>query len=210
MKYKDFRDFKIVRNCKREYKNYKSYLPNLADDFKHRCAYCNMLDKYISQGYPIDHFIPREVYEKAKLAELEYDYNNLMYCCPKCNNSKSSQYEGNIYDGSYKNEMFYNPVDIDYNNIFYRNEYGGISSEDVKGKDMIINLKLFSPIYHFSFLIEEVTDVVDKLDKKIEETTDPIEKEYYNEAYIKLSKFLRKITVLFNCNYYNNSVKKDN
>lgn len=209
MKYKDFRNYKIVRNCKKEYKDYKSYLPNLADDFKHRCAYCNTHDKYMSQGYSIDHFIPREAYKKANLTELEFDYNNLMYCCPKCNSSKCSQYSGNIHDGSYKNEFFYNPVDIDYNDIFYRNDYGGISSEDVKGKDMIIRLKLFSPIYNFSFLIEEVTEVVDKLEKKIQETTDLNEKEYYSKAYIKLNNFLRKITVLFNCNYYNNSVKMD-
>lgn len=209
MKYKDFRNYKIVRNCKREYKDYKFYLSNLADDFKHRCAYCNTHDKYMSQGYPIDHFIPREIYEKANLKDLETDYNNLMYCCPKCNNSKSSQYEGNIYDGSYNNDFFYNPVDTDYNDIFYRNEYGGISSEDNKGKNMIIILKLFSPIYNFSFLIEEVTTVVDRLDKKIEETTDLVEKEYYEKAYRKLCSFLRRITVLFNCNYYNNSVKKD-
>ena len=208
MKYKDFRNYKIVRNCTKEYKNYKSYLSNLADDFKHRCAYCNTHDKYISQGYPIDHFIPREAYENAGLKKLESDYNNLMYCCPKCNNSKSSQYEGNVHDGSFQNNFFYNPVDVNYNDIFYRNEYGGISSEDVKGKDMIIRLKLFSPMYNLSFLIEEITDVVDKLEQKIEETTDYVEREYYNKAYIKLNNFLRKITVLFNCNYYSNSVKK--
>lgn len=209
MKYKDFRNYKIVRSCKKEYKNYKSYLSYLADDFQHRCAYCNTKDKYISQGFTADHFIPRAIYEKASLKKLETDYNNLMYCCPKCNITKSSKYEGNIYDGSYNNDLFYNPVDIDYNDIFYRNEYGGISSEDAKGKDMIIRLKLFSPIYNLSFLIEEVTDVLDKLNIKIKEATDKVEKEYYTKAYIKLNEFLRKITTLFNCNYYDNSVKKE-
>ena len=166
MKYKNFRNFRIVRNCKREYKNYKSYLPNLASDFNHRCAYCNTHDRYISQGYPIDHFIPRETYEKAGLMELEYDYNNLMYCCPKCNNSKSSQYEGNINDGSYQNDFFYNPVDIDYNDIFYRNEYGGISSEDIKGKDMIIRLKLYYSIYYFSFFVKFCNFFLYRMQKK--------------------------------------------
>jgi len=207
MKYKDFRNFKIVKNCRKEYKNYKSYLSNLADDFKHRCAYCNTHDKYMNQGYSIDHFIPREIYEKNNLKKLEYDYNNLMYCCPKCNNSKSSQYEGDINNGRYENTLFYNPIDVDYNDIFYRNEYGGISSNDTKGKEMIIRLKLFYPIYNLSFLIEEVTDVIDKLEQKIQKTNDLTEKEYYNLAYIKLNKFLRIIIVLFNCNYYTNSVK---
>lgn len=209
MKYKDFRNYKIVKNCKKEYKNYKLYLPNLADDFKHRCAYCNTHDKYMNQGYSIDHFIPREVYEKADLKKLEYDYNNLMYCCPKCNNSKSSQYAGSIHNDNYENTLFYNPIDVDYNDIFYRNEYGGISSEDSKGKEMIIRLKLFYPIYNLSFLIEEVTEIVNILEEKIIKTTDLDKKNYFIEANMKLNRFLRKITILFNCNYYNNSVKKE-
>ncbi len=209
MKYKDFRNFRITRNCKKEYDNYKSYLSNLAEDFNHRCAYCNTLDKHMNQSYPIDHFIPQEALKGTDMEKLIHDYNNLMYCCPKCNNTKSSQYKGDIHDGSYNNDLFYNPVDTDYNEIFYRNEYGGISSEDMKGKDMIINLKLFSPIYNFSFLIEEVTEVLNKINDKIEKTTDQSEKEYYNEAYRKLNVFLLRIRDLFNCNYYKNSVKED-
>ncbi len=210
MKYKDFRNFKIVRNCKKEYKRYQSYLPYLGKDFNNRCAYCNTLDNYINENYRVDHFIPQDVLKNTDMEKLICDYNNLMYCCPKCNITKSSQYEGDIHDGSYNNDLFYNPVDIDYNEIFYRNEYGGISSEDLKGKEMIINLKLYSPVYNLSFLIEEVTDVLKKLDKKIDETNDSVKKEYYNKAYRKLNIFLMRIRDLFNCNYYNNSIRREN
>ncbi len=209
MKYKDFRNFKIERNCTKKYIQYRSYLPYLGEDFKHRCAYCNMHDEIITENYRVDHFIPQTVLINTDKESLIYDYNNLMYCCPKCNGTKSSQYKGNIHDGSYNNELFYNPVEVDYNKIFYRNEYGGISSEDKKGKEMIINLKLFSPIYNFSFLIEEITETLEKLNKKIETTTDISEKEKYNEIYRRLDSFLLKIRRLFNSNYYNNSIRRN-
>lgn len=207
MKYKDFRNFKIIRNCNKKYKRFQSYLPYLGEDFNHRCAYCNTYDRLISENYRVDHFIPQDAVRNTDMEELICDYNNLMYCCPKCNITKSSQYEGDIHDGSYNNSLFYNPVEIDYNKIFYRNEYGGITSEDKKGKEMIISLKLFSPIYNFSFLIEEITNVLKKLDEKIEKTTESNEKSYYSEAYRRLNSFLLNIRDLLSCNYYNNSIK---
>ena len=207
MRYKKFRDFSIIRNCKKRYKTYRRYRENLKEDFKNRCAYCNMPDNIIApESFEIDHFIPKNAFENIR-PELEYEYDNLMYSCPKCNGNKSDKYKGDINNGKIENEFFYNPVEIDYNKIFYRNEYGGISSEDKKGKEMIISLKLFSPIYNFSFLIEEITDVLKKLDEKIEKTTESNEKSYYSEAYRRLNSFLLNIRDLLSCNYYNNSIK---
>ena len=209
MKYKDFRSFKIVRNCNEKYKDYKSYLSNLSTDFKHRCAYCNTHDQYINESYQIDHFIPQQVFKNTDMEKLKYDYNNLMYCCPKCNKAKGFKYKGNIYDGSYQNELFYNPVDTDYNEIFYRNEFGKISSEDSKGKYMIINMKLYSQIYDLAFLIEEISEVLNKIKDKVDKTLSTDDKQYYSEAYIKLNTYLLNLTRLFNCNYYHNSVKEN-
>lgn len=206
MKYKDFREHKIIRTCTRQYKNYISYREKLSSDFKHRCAYCNMLDSYIQQNYSIDHFIPRKVFKDTEMAYLEYDYNNLMYSCPKCNNSKKDQYEGNIYDKTYNNDFFYNPVYVDYNTIFYRDEYGGIQSEDLKGREMIIRLKLYKGIYHLAFLIEEIENTLIKINSKINQSTGE-EKEYYNEAYRKLNNFLLVINKLFSCSYYESTTK---
>lgn len=207
MKYKDFRNFRITRSCNKQYKDYKSYIEYLAIDFKHRCAYCNMLDRIINENFRIDHFIPQTVAKNNNMESLIYDYNNLVYCCPKCNSTKSSQYAGNIHDGTYNNQLFYNPVDTDYNDIFYRNEYGGISSEDKKGKEMIINLKLFLPTYYFSFLIEEIEYTLKRIDRKLDSACDSIQRKKYQQAYFELNDFLMKIRDLFNCDYYNNSVK---
>lgn len=208
MKYKDFRNFKITRTCKKKYNRFNNYLSFLRKDFNKRCAYCNTDDMLLNENYRVDHFIPQKVIIDANKPSLLTDYNNLMYCCPKCNLSKSSKYSGNINDGSYNNDLFYNPVDIDYNKIFYRNEYGGISSEDQKGKNMIINLKLYSPIYNFAFLIEEIEEVKEKLVSKMEGNIE--QKEKYMEIYLKLDTYKKRIENLFKCNYYNNSVRKEN
>lgn len=208
MKYKDFRNYKIVRNCQKTFNDYHSYIYNLSEDFNHRCAYCNMSDRIISQGFAIDHFIPMAAFKDTEKQSLENDYNNLIYSCPKCNNTKRDQYDGNLEDDTYENNLFYNPVDVDYNNIFYRNEYGGISSEDIKGKEMIVNLRLYSPIYNLSFLIEEIDNLLEKINNKAEKCQDADLRKYYNEVHRKLYNYLRLLFILFNCNYYNNSIKK--
>lgn len=93
MKYKDFRNYNIKRTCNKKFKDYKKYKKYLAEDFKHRCAYCNTLDSIAKpMHFAVDHFVPREVF-KGKNDSLDTDYNNLMYACEKCNLAKSSKYE---------------------------------------------------------------------------------------------------------------------
>lgn len=207
MKYKRFRCHLIQRSCTEKYKDYHQYLRYLAKDFGNRCAYCNTIDNIMSQNFVVDHFIPRKYFINTDREELEIDYNNLMYSCPKCNIAKSSQYDGDINDGTYNNNYFYNPIDTNYDEIFFRNEFGTILSDDTKGKDMIIRLKLFSPIYNLAFLIEEIKNTLAKIKIKIDKTSDIKEKQYYDEAYIKLNEYLLDLQNLFNCNYYKNSVK---
>lgn len=93
MKYKDFRNHIIKRTCNKKLKDYTSYKKYLAEDFKHRCAYCNTLDSIASPMlFTVDHFVPRDVF-KEKNISLDTDYNNLMYSCIKCNLAKSNKYE---------------------------------------------------------------------------------------------------------------------
>lgn len=166
MRYKDFRNFKIIKNCTKKYKTHSHYRECLANDFKNRCAYCNMPDSIIApKSFEIDHFIPRNIFKNIK-PELEYDYDNLMYSCPKCNGNKSDNYKGNIKSEKIENDLFYNPVEIDYNDIFYRNEYGGISSEDSKGNEMILILNLYNPIHNFAWIIDNIEEVQKKLFKR--------------------------------------------
>lgn len=209
MKYKNFRNFKITRTCTKKYTTHSSYKENLQKDFKNRCAYCNMLDVIIApKPFEIDHFIPRNIFEEIK-PELEYDYDNLMYSCPKCNGYKSDNYKGDINSEGKENELFYNPVKVDYNDVFYRNEYGGISSEDTKGNEMILILKLYNPIHNFSWIIDNIQEIQDKINKKMKEMGD-IKKEEYKkleEAEYRLLKYKDKFINLFKANYYNKNWK---
>ena len=57
---------------------------------------------------------------------------------------------------------------IDYNSIFYRNELGGISSDDQLGKEMIKRLKLYRTIQNYAWVLELIDNVIKKLDCQIE------------------------------------------
>lgn len=206
MKYKEFRNFKIVRSCKEEFADYHDYKSYLKNDFHERCAYCNTKDSLIApEPFHIDHFIPRKSFQK-NFKELEGDYNNLMYCCPKCNATKGQKFQGNIQEKKYQNDLFYNPVDVDYNQIFYRDEYGGISSDEEKGREMISRLRLFSPIYKLAFLLEEIENVKVLLSKKIDSSFTQEMKNRYLELYFKLDAYYIFLKNIFNLNYHN--VKK--
>ncbi len=183
MKYADFKEHEIKRTCTESFDNEGKYRKFLRKDFHHRCCYCNMDDRLITQSYHIDHFIPKRAFE-GKRDSLKTDYNNLMWSCPKCNMSKGGKYEGDIINNSrIENELFYNPVVTDYNTIFYRNELGGIDSDDPKGREMIHLLKLYRPIHNLAWLVERIDHLCDALKQKIKKETDPEKKKLYESAY---------------------------
>lgn len=169
MKYKEFRDFKIERTCSKKLKKYKSYKKYLKKDFHDRCAYCNTWDHIIKPlKFSIDHYVPRKIFKNIDKS-LDNNYNNLMYTCQKCNREKSAKYQGKMDDLEIKNELFINPVEEDYNKIFYRNEYGGIDSDDERGRKMIIELKLHRPLYNIVWLAEQVYIAREKLKNKMQD-----------------------------------------
>lgn len=190
---KEFRKHIIVRNCTKEYKDYHSYRPYLEQDFMHRCAYCDMHDEWIAPlSFQIDHFIPREKFEKAGRTDLDNDYRNLMYACPACNRLKSDCFDGEIPEREISNPYLYNPVDVDYNKIFYRDEDGYIRSEDPLGRQMIRQLQLYRPTKHMAWLLDEVKTVYDELEQKIEEEKDSHKKQLLESAQDKLGAELYK------------------
>ena len=187
MKYDEFRNFKITRTCNKEYKRYKSYKKFLKKDFHNRCAYCNTWDFIIEPlGFAIDHYVPRKTFKNIDKT-FNNNYNNLMYVCPKCNREKSDKFKGNTNKLEIKNELFYNPVEKDYNQIFFRNEFGGIDSEDEKAREMMKELKLYRPLYNFAWLLEKLINTRDKIKSKINENNISLEKKE------KLEKCLTKI-----------------
>ncbi|AEY65604.1 HNH endonuclease signature motif containing protein [Clostridium sp. BNL1100] len=162
-----FRDFSIKRSCNKNYTNYTRYKPYLKQDFSCRCAYCNLLDTSITTPFEVDHFIPRDTF-KDDWPECDTLYENLIYSCKKCNIAKSSQFSGDISPKKIINEFFYNPVLEDYGEIFYRNDYGGIDSDDLKGREMIKRLKLYRPIHNIAWLCEALKNLLVKINNQIE------------------------------------------
>lgn len=163
-----FRDFIITRTCTKQYLDPTSYKPFLKTDFSSRCAYCNLLDSIVTTPFEVDHYIPRDVY-KVEWPECESLYDNLIYSCKKCNREKSSHFIGDISGRKIVNDYFYNPVEIDYGLLFFRNDLGGIDSEDEKGREMIEKLKLYRPIHNMAWICETLQITLEKLKNKIDE-----------------------------------------
>lgn len=187
MRYEKFKEHQIVRTCKEQFDKYSKYKPYLEKDFKERCCYCNMPSELLTIPYHVEHFIPVKVFE-GKKDSLLTDYNNLMWACPKCNLSKGNKYEGDLLNSTkIENKLFYNPVEVDYNDIFFRNEIGGIESEDPKGQEMIKILKLYRPIHNLAWLIERLEKLALKLEKEAEKEHDLERKRLLNDAAGKVA-----------------------
>ena len=125
-----------------------------------------------------------------------------MWACPKCNLSKGDKYKGD-FQGSSKieNELFYNPVEVDYNDIFFRNEIGGIDSEDEKGREMIKLLKLYRPIHNLAWLIERLEKLTLNLEQAAKRETDLARKELLSKAAGKVALECVKKSKLFRAAY---------
>ncbi|MBS5065261.1 MAG: HNH endonuclease [Hungatella hathewayi] len=201
MKYAKFKNHKIQRTCTKKFDYFRSYAPYLQKDFQGRCCYCNMSDELLTVSFHVEHFIPQKSFEGVK-DTLKTDYNNLMWACPKCNLSKGNKYKGSLLDNDkIENELFYNPVDIDYNDIFYRNELGGIESDDPKGKEMIKLLKLYRPVHNFAWLLERLENLTIQLDAKEKQEEDEERAKILGEALKKAGVECIKLEQLFRAVY---------
>jgi len=102
---------------------YQSYRQELQEDFNARCGYCDDHESWKNSFYEIDHFIP-----KILLSENEHaDYNNLVFSCRYCNNSKSNKWPTN--DRVHCNDGkigFIDPCNGEYDIQFERNLKGEI------------------------------------------------------------------------------------
>lgn len=200
MKY-NFKDHKITRTCNEKFDDYHKYEPYLIKDFSSRCAYCNLCDKDISNSFEIDHYIPKKAF-KEKRNELLTLYDNLVYSCKKCNQTKSSKFNGDVYSNPLNNELFYNPAVVDYNTIFYRNETGSILSEDGKGQNMIKLLRLYRPIHNLAWICEKLKEKYSRIEVKMSElNTESAEYQVYKEIKYKLLELYSGLRDYFIANY---------
>ena len=202
-----FRDFRITRNCDKSFDDYHDYKDYLKKDFHERCAYCNLSMRNITSFFETDHYIPRKEFE-TEWPDLDTDYNNLMWACRKCNLAKSSQFKGDLTKRIIDNELFYDPTQVDYNEIFFRDEFCGIASVDEKGMNMISLLKLYRPIHNLAFFCEITNKLVSKLDKKLM-MLDCNSEEYaaIHELRMELKDLYSDSRDLFIANYNNNDFK---
>lgn len=203
MRYQNFRNFRITKTCSKTLKPYQAYKPYLKKDFHDRCAYCNTLDFIIAPlPYHIDHYIPKKIFN-SKRPELETNYDNLMYSCPKCNRKKGDLYKGDITVEKIENELFYNPVEVDYNEVFYRDEYGTINSEDEKGRNMINLLELYKPIYNITWLLDEILTTKQKIENKLTQNIKQEVRQKLEDALRQLKDYYFEVESVFKSNYYN-------
>jgi hypothetical protein len=75
----------VRRHGPRGYRYYSLFRPWLRDEFSFRCVYCLRREQWekASVIFHIDHF-----YSVIGYPNLINDYDNLLYCCAKCNLAK--------------------------------------------------------------------------------------------------------------------------
>ena len=86
----------------------------LKEDFHSKCAYCGWEDDCYNGGpFHIEH-----IKNKDKYPESVDDYQNMAFVCSICNTSK----------GNKEVEQYIDPVDSEFQKLFYRNKVGAIVS----------------------------------------------------------------------------------
>lgn len=192
MKASCFKTHTITRSCPPRKNDYRDYRSLLRQDFCGRCAYCNSSDSDIAViPFEIDHFIPKKVCISSDREDLLTDYRNLVYSCKKCNNAKGAQHSGELVAEFPTNQLFYDPVETDYNTVFYRNELGAICSITDKGKRQIERLRLFRLFYALAWICEQTNELAEKLKAAIAAEQDEAIRERLTEAYNKMNEQYR-------------------
>lgn len=140
----------------------------LIDDFDHRCAYCDDLDKYSggSKMYHVEHFAPKE-----KFSELEFQYDNLLYSCPYCNISKSNKWPSKSSSVNVVgNKGFVDPCTDEYEKHLGRYESGEIYYTTQLGRYMFYEMKLYLQrhqlIYNLGRIHTKLKEVKKEIDRR--------------------------------------------
>ena len=139
----------------------------LAIDFKHRCAYCDDLDSIYGgeRTYDVEHFAPKE-----KFPELEFTYDNLLYACTYCNNSKSNDWPSDDSAVCVVGERGYiDPCKKEYYNHLDRDEdTGRIQYRSELGKYMYNHLKLYLKRHEIIYMLDKLQTKIKQLEESIQ------------------------------------------
>ena len=167
----------------------KANKKRLIDDFEHRCAYCDDLDKYSggSKFYHVEHFAPKE-----KFPELEFQYDNLLYACPYCNVSKSNKWPSSNSNINVVGDIgFVDPCSDEYEKHLGRYENGEIYHKTQLGRYMFNELKLYLQRHQLLYNLGRVHSKLKELKKEIDE------RERVHKPTDKLKELYKELCALF-------------
>lgn len=140
--------------------DYHVYRDLLAEDFNHRCGYCDDRDVPRSASFEIDHFVPKSL-DSSK----EADYSNLVYACKSCNNAKRAKWPTKDKDVANDGKVgWIDPCSADYDSQFERKSDGRINPITELGGWMYENLKMWKKQHEILWNCERLDVVIKKLD----------------------------------------------
>jgi hypothetical protein len=121
----------------RQRKTYRGYKPYLQREFKRLCVYCQQPDSTAPNlNFGVDHYRPKSI---PRFSNLICDYNNLFYCCGKCNSRKSSYWPIDEKNGPF----IVNPCDFKMtDHVWFDSSTCEIISRSKHGKQTIDLLQL--------------------------------------------------------------------
>lgn len=147
--------------------DYKKYVPQLREDFKHICGYCGKSEVVTTKGFEPDHFVPGRIDSSRKL-----DYSNLVYSCFACNRKKLGKWPTENKDKPNDGEVgFVDPALKEYDNHLGRDKEGNIEFYTSVGEYMYKNafrfdIRPMKEIWKITQLInakENLFEIKDKL-----------------------------------------------
>ena len=118
---------------------------------------------------------------------LAHKYSNLIYSCSYVNRAKSDDI-GNYID----------PVDVDYNQHFYRDELGNIYPKENSeaAKYMYVKLKLYLKRHSIIWMLDQLEQRMFKLQELIEATKNEEAKELFIEITMKYNNHKRYLRAI--------------
>ena len=167
---------------------------HLINDFEHRCAYCDDLDKYGggSKVYHVEHFAPKE-----KFPELKFQYDNLLYACPFCNISKSNKWPSDSSTVAVVgNKGFIDPCTYEYEKHLGRHTSGEIYYKTALGKYMFYEMKLYLQRHQLIYNLGRVHAKLKEVKKEIDR------REHVHKPTEDLTELYKELCVIF-FEYYN-------
>lgn len=182
---------------------WSEHKPDLRIDFDYRCGYCNSFDGFRHTYFEVDHFIPKDFFKPLGNISLT-QYDNLVYSCKFCNNSKRAKWPSQREDIYHiNNEGFEDPATPLYDTHFYRTKDGGIMWSTPLGKWMFSRafkfderqngIKILWNLDRLRNILNELRDLLNTFDnnsneyKKIEGNMKVFSLEYtkYHEELIE-------------------------